>query len=337
LIGRSLFEPAPGLGSPRRAAALQQIAHAKRSQDPSEVLELLRAAAKFFSGSRPQLSQQIANLEAEEAQFRQRLFKAEANASKSAPELEPEREPELPEPQPEPEAEPQPEPATRSAEAQGQTDALMNSRAEQKPKKRKQKQRKQNALVMPTPEPPQSDTPTVPPSEPEPEPELPPALAELPEFRLLAEMLSRLALLQHLPLCVEHEFDMDTLMVCDAADLVDIGLPSHAVDVIAAEIKTLRGVRTNAVDEADHQGPQDPVEEAATTYSAAQIAEWDDDTAAAWLQTLDLGGEAELAAMLSVELDGDDLAKATDMLLEAHCKKVADRAGPSPVKSFSPR
>ena len=189
-------------------------------------------------------------------------------------------------------------------------------------------------------EPLQNDTPTVLPSEPEPEPELPPepeqelpepepelppGLAELPEFRLLAEMLGRLALLQHLPLCIEHEFDMDTLMVCDAADLVDIGLPPHAVDVITAEIKTLRGVRTNAVDEADDQGPQDPVEEAATTYSAAQIAEWDDDTAAAWLQTVDLGGGVELAAMLSVELDGDDLAKVNDSSLELLCKKAAKK------------
>ena len=269
--------------------------------------------------------------------MRQTSVNAEANASKPAQELEPEREPGLPEPQPpEPEAEP-PEPATRSIEAQGQTDALMSSSSEKKPKKRKQKQRKQSALVMATlTKPLQNDTSTLLPSEPEPEPELPPALAELPEFRLLAEMLSRLALAQYLPLCVEHEFDMDTLMVCDVADLVDIGLPPHAVDVITAEIKTLRGGRTNAVDMAGNQRPQDPVEEAATTYSAAQIAEWDDDTAAAWLQTVDLGGEAELAAMLSVELDGDDLAKATDSTLEAHCKRVANRAGPSPVKSFSP-
>jgi hypothetical protein len=150
-------------------------------------------------------------------------------------------------------------------------------------------------------------------------------LAELPEFRLLAEMLGRLELAQYLPLCVEHEFDMDTLMVCDAADLVDIGLPPHAVDVIAAEIKTLRGVRTNAVDEADDQGAEDPVERAATTHSVAQIAEWDDEAAAAWLQTVDLGGEAELAAMLSVELDGDDIAKANDSSLEGHCKKTAKK------------
>ena len=135
----------PGLGSARRAAALQQIAQAKQSQDPSEVLALLRAAEKFFSGSRPQLTQQISNLEAEEAQFRQRLFKAAASASKPAQELEPEREPALPEPQPEPEAEP-PEPATRSVEAQGQTDALMSFSPESKPKKRKQKPRKQHAV-----------------------------------------------------------------------------------------------------------------------------------------------------------------------------------------------
>ena len=145
LIDRSLSEPAPGLVSARRAAALQQIAQAKQSQDPSEVLALLRAAEKFFSGSRPQLTQQISNLEAEEAQFRQRLFKAAASASKPAQELEPEREPALPEPQPEPEAEP-PEPATRSVEAQGQTDALMSFSPESKPKKRKQKPRKQHAV-----------------------------------------------------------------------------------------------------------------------------------------------------------------------------------------------
>jgi hypothetical protein len=149
-------------------------------------------------------------------------------------------------------------------------------------------------------------------------------------------MLGRLALLQHLPLCIEHEFDMDTLMVCDAADLADIGLPPHAVDVITVEIKTLRGMRTNEVDEAGDQGAEDPVEGAAITYSAAQIAEWEDEAAAAWLQTVDLGGEAELAAMLSVELDGDDLAKATDSTLEAHCKRVANRAGHSPVTSLSP-
>jgi hypothetical protein len=51
----------------------------------------------------------------------------------------------------------------------------------------------------------------------EPEPELPPEmleLSELPEFRRLAELLGRLGLAQHLPLCIEHEFDMDTLLTC---------------------------------------------------------------------------------------------------------------------------
>ena len=96
------------------------------------MLALLRAAEKFFDGSRPQLTQQIASLEAEEVQLRQTSVNAEANASKPAQELEPVREPALPEPQPPaPEAEP-PEPATRSVEAQGQTDALMNSSSEKK-------------------------------------------------------------------------------------------------------------------------------------------------------------------------------------------------------------
>ena len=193
-----------------------------------EGLALLRAAEKFFDGSRPQLTQQIASLEAEEAQLRQASVNAEADASKPAPELEPEREPGLPEPQPpEPEAEP-PEPATRSVEARGQTDALMSFGSEKKPKKRKQKQRKQNALVMPTstPEPVQNDkSPVLPleaePELPEPEPELPPEmleLAALPEFQRLAELLRRLGLVQHLPLCIEHEFDMDTLLACGAAN-----------------------------------------------------------------------------------------------------------------------
>jgi hypothetical protein len=103
----------------------------------------------------------------------------------------------------------------------------MSFSSEKKPKKRKQKQRKQNALVMPTstPEPAQNDkSPVLPleaePELPEPEPELPPEmleLSELPEFRRLAELLRRLGLAQHLPLCIEHEFDMDTLLACGAA------------------------------------------------------------------------------------------------------------------------
>ena len=55
---------------------------------------------------------------------------------------------------------------------------------------------------------------------PEPEPELPLEmleLSELPEFRRLAELLRRLGLAQHLRLCIEHEFDMDTLLTCGAA------------------------------------------------------------------------------------------------------------------------
>jgi hypothetical protein len=55
---------------------------------------------------------------------------------------------------------------------------------------------------------------------PEPEPELPLEmleLSELPEFRRLAELLRRLGLAQHLRLCIEHEFDMDTLLACGAA------------------------------------------------------------------------------------------------------------------------
>ena len=213
----------PGLISARRAAALRQIAQAKRSKDPSEVLALLRAAEKFFKGSRPQLTQQIANLEAEEAQLRQTSVNTEANVSKPAQELEREREPKLPEPQPEPEPEP-PDPATRSVEAQGQTDALMSFSSEKKPKKRKQKQRKQKALVMPTstPEPLQNHKAPVLPLEaavpelPKPEPDLRPELSELPEFQRLAELLRRLGLAQHLPMCIEHEFDMDTLLTCGA-------------------------------------------------------------------------------------------------------------------------
>jgi hypothetical protein len=60
-------------------------------------------------------------------------------------------------------------------------------------------------------------------------------------------------------------------------------------------------------------------------YSSAEIAEWDDEAAAEWLKTVDLGGEAELAAVLSVELDGDDLAKATDSMMEGLCKKAAKK------------
>ena len=55
---------------------------------------------------------------------------------------------------------------------------------------------------------------------PEPEPELATEmleLSELPEFRRLAELLGRLGLAQHLRLCIEHEFDMDTLLACGAA------------------------------------------------------------------------------------------------------------------------
>jgi hypothetical protein len=61
---------------------------------------------------------------------------------------------------------------------------------------------------------------------PEPEPELPPELSELPEFLQLAELLERLGLAQHLPLCIEHEFNMDTLLGASGAANGWVVLPS---------------------------------------------------------------------------------------------------------------
>jgi hypothetical protein len=319
-------------GSTRRAAALQQIAKAKELHNPSDVLPLLRAAEKFFDGSRPRLTQHIADLQAQV--LLQRVTKIGATASK--PELEPVPEPDLdPEPEPEPERESEPESkqplelelepeplAPRSVEAQEQTDALMALNLEKKVKKRKQKH---NGLLTPIPEPvqsaiasvlaslePQLDVPEPQSELPQPEPEFP----ELPEFRRLAELLGRLALAQYLPLCIKHEFDMDTLMICNTTDLVDIGLPPGAADMIATEIKRVKDAA---------EDPEAAVEEAINTYSAVEIAAWDDETVSAWLQTIDLGGETELAAMLSVELDGDDLAEASDISLKAQCKRVAKR------------
>jgi serine/threonine protein kinase len=66
------------------------------------------------------------------------------------------------------------------------------------------------------------------------------------------------------------------------------------------------------------------------TYTAAEMQAWDDDSGSndgiveAWLGTLDLP-HPELEALVDVGLDGDDLARATDELLEAHCKKTAKR------------
>ena len=140
-----------------------------------------------------------------------------------------------------------------------------------------------------------------------------------------------------------------------AAELVGIGLPPPAAGIIAVEVGKLKDDRGAL----DAQGENEVVEEAASTYGAAELqaepepeepepelektyitgaemGTWDEDDVAAWLTASARLGAPELAAMLSVELDGDDLAIANDSSLVAHCKRVANRAGPSPVTSLSP-
>jgi hypothetical protein len=329
-----LSELVPGLVSARRAAALQQIAQAKQSQDPSEVLVLLRAAEKFFSGSRPQLSQQIANLEAEEAQFRKRLSKAEANASKPAQELEPEREPERePEPQPEPEAEP-PEPATRSVEAQGQTDALMNSSAEKKAKKRKQKPRKQHAVSWQVAEerPPagggsrdvvaataaaEEETAVMPTSTPE--------ATQNDKAKAAAEATAK----------VEAEAEAEAGAKAKAK--AETKRQRQWAKRAAAKAGT-RDARQGGNGENEHiEGtantygaaeiepePEEPELEPEKTYiTGAEMGTWDEGVVAAWLTASAHLGAPELAAALSVELDGADLVEATDAMLKGLCKKAS--------------
>ena len=120
-----------------------------------------------------------------------------------------------------------------------------------------------------------------------------------------------------------------------AAELVDIGLPPGAAGIITAEVRTLTEDRSTQDARQGSEGEIEDVEEAAieaelepepeleTTYiTGAEMGTWDEDEVATWLTASACLGAAELAAMLSVELEGDDLVEANDSSLKAHCKKV---------------
>jgi hypothetical protein len=69
--------------------------------------------------------------------------------------------------------------------------------------------------------------------------------------------------------------------------------------------------------------PDEPELEPETTYiTGAEMGTWDEDDVETWLTDSAHLGAAELAAALSVELEGDDLVEATDATLKAHCKKA---------------
>ena len=53
----------------------------------------------------------------------------------------------------------------------------------------------------------------------------------------------------------------------------------------------------------------EPADPEVRVYSSAEIAGWDDESVVEWLRTIDLGGAAETAAMLCVELEGDGRAR----------------------------
>ena len=126
-----------------------------------------------------------------------------------------------------------------------------------------------------------------------------------------------------------------------AAELVGIGLPPSAASMIAAEVRTL-GDDRDASDAQGSDGENEDIEEAATTHSAveiesepepelepeetyitgAEMGTWDEDVVAAWLTASARLGAPELAAALSVELEGADLVEATDAMLKGLCKKV---------------
>ena len=126
-----------------------------------------------------------------------------------------------------------------------------------------------------------------------------------------------------------------------AAELVGIGLPPRAAGIIAVEVGKLKDDRGAL----DAQGENEVVEEAASTHGAAELqaepepeepepelektyitgaemGTWDEDVVAAWLTASARLGAPELAAALSVELDGADLVEATDAMLKGLCKKA---------------
>jgi hypothetical protein len=126
-----------------------------------------------------------------------------------------------------------------------------------------------------------------------------------------------------------------------AAELVGIGLPPPAAGIIAVEVGKLKDDRGAL----DAQGENEVVEEVVSTYGAAELqaeaepeepepelektyitgaemGTWDEDDVAAWLTASARLGAPELAAALSVELEGADLVEATDAMLKGLCKKV---------------
>ena len=106
-------------------------------------------------------------------------------------------------------------------------------------------------------------------------------------------------------LCTKHELDMDGLMVCELDDLMEMELLHVAAKALLAELCRLR-MKTQ-------------------THSSAEMKTWEEDSVASWLVTT-LGTtltKQELEGMLSVELDGDDLAEASGDSLKGLCKRAA--------------
>jgi hypothetical protein len=115
-------------------------------------------------------------------------------------------------------------------------------------------------------------------------------------------------------------------------------VPPGAAGIITAEVRKFEDDR-GALDAQDSDaGDNEDVEEAATAHSAveiepelepektyvtgAEMGTWDEDDVAAWLTASAGLGAPELAAALSVELEGDDLVEATDAMLKGLCKKA---------------
>ena len=80
---------------------------------------------------------------------------------------------------------------------------------------------------------------------------------------------------------------------------------------------------------AQHAEPEEPEleePELEKTYiTGAEMGTWDEDVVAAWLTASARLGAPELAAALSVELDGADLVEATDAMLKGLCKKASSQ------------
>ena len=124
----------------------------------------------------------------------------------------------------------------------------------------------------------------------------------------VATVLGRIKLEQFLILlCTKHELDIDGLMVCELDVLLEMELPPAAAAALLAEVCRLR-MKTQ-------------------THSSAEIKTWNEDEVASWLVTT-LGTtltKQELEGLVSVELEGDDLAEASGDSVKGLCKKVAKR------------